>query len=102
MTQQANRDAVDLSTVSIDDLHAEIARRKSAAQSKGKPMRHKTKADWARAKVVEFQAAKAELKSESGTGGERERQRRHQQYKHMDEQIAKFKRLAENYERQGL
>lgn len=65
-------------------------------------MRHKTKAEWARAKVVELQAEKAALKSQSGTGDEREKRRRHEQYKHLDEQIAKFKRLGDKYEKQGI
>lgn len=93
---------IDLSKVPTDDLHAEIARRKAAAQSKGKPMRHKTKAEWARAKVVELQATKDEIRKESGTGGDRGRMRRHDQYKALDEQIEKFNRLAAFYERKGL
>lgn len=93
---------VDLSTVSTDDLHAEIARRKAAAQSKGKPMRHKTKAEWARARVGELKASKDEIKKESGTGGDRGRRHRHDQYKALDEQIEKFTRLADFYERRGL
>lgn len=93
---------VDLSSIPIDELHAEIARRKAAAKTSGRPMRHKTKAEWARAKVVEVQAQKAALKSESGTGGDRERRRRHEQYIAMDAEIAKFKRLADKYEREGI
>lgn len=65
-------------------------------------MRHKTKAEWARAKVVTLQAEKATLKSESGTGGDRERQKRHEQYKALDQQIARFKALADKYEKQGI
>lgn len=93
---------VDLSTVSTDDLHAEIARRKVAAQSKGKPMRHKTKAEWARARLADLRASKDEIKKDSGTGGDRGRRQRHDQYKALDEQIEKFTRLADFYERRGL
>lgn len=92
----------DLSKVSIDDLHAEIARRKAAAQTKGRPMRYPTKAAWARAKVSELQTEKTELKKQSGTGGDAGRRSRHEQYKALDEQIEKFSRLATNYERQGI
>lgn len=93
---------VDLSAVSTDELHAEIARRKASAQSKGKPMRHKTKAAWARAKADELRTTKAELKKESGTGGDRDRLQRRDQYRALEEQIEKFDRLADFYERKGI
>lgn len=93
---------IDLSAVSTDALHAEIARRKTAAQSKGKRMRYPTKEAWARARVAELEATKSELKKKSGTGSTTDRMHRRDEYRGLDEQITKFQRLAASYAARGL
>lgn len=93
---------VDLFTVSSDDLRAELERRKKVAQAKGRPMKYETKAEWAQAQLDQFQQTKADLKKESGTGGDRGRLRRHDQYKALDEQIEKFTRLVGFYKKKGI
>lgn len=89
---------VDLSTVSSDDLRAELERRKKAAQSRGK---YPTMAAWAQAQLDGFKQAKAALKAESGTGGDRGRMRRHEQYQTLDKQIEKFTGLVAKYAKEG-
>jgi hypothetical protein len=90
---------VDLSIISSSDLRAELNRRAKVGQTKGKPMLYRKKSDWAKAKVAEYRAEKDKLKMESGTGGDRGRMRRHEQYKALDEQIEKFTRLEAMYRR---
>lgn len=93
---------VDLSKVSSEDLRAELDRRKESARARGKPMKFATKREWAQAQLDSFKRTKDELKKESGTGGDRGRMRRHEQYKQLDEQIEKFTRLVDFYTRKGL
>ena len=88
----------DLSKVSSDELRAELERRKKLAQSRG---RYPTMQAWAQAQLDGFQKTKAELKAQSGTGGDRERMRRRDQYLELDKQITKFTGLVAKYRKEG-
>lgn len=92
---------VDLSKVSTDDLHAEIARRQAAAKAKGRPMKHPTKVDWARARAVELRANLAELRATHQPGHLGHRTKNDQE-RALQSQIDKFDRLAKKFEREGV
>lgn len=94
-------DPVDLSSVSSDDLRAELERRKKAAQAKGKPLRYATKAEWAGAKGVELRAKLAEIRGnyQPGQAGLR---KKGDQERALEAEIQKFDRLAAKYRREGV
>lgn len=92
---------VDLSQVSSDDLRAELARRKESAKAKGKPLKYRTKAEWADAKLQELRRRLGEV----ATGyqpGARGLMRKNERADHLNEEIEKFTRLRDLYQRKGL
>lgn len=97
----ADAPPIDLSTVSSEDLRAELERRKAAAKAKGRPLRFATKAEWARAKADELRATLVQVNGEYRPGS-RGGMRKAQSQDALRKQIDKFEGLASLYERKGL
>lgn len=92
---------VDLTKVSTDALHAELTRRKAAAQAKGRPLKFATKAEWAEARAVELRAKLADARAQSQPGADGLR-KKNTQIDLIEAEVQKFDRLAKKFRREGV